>query len=150
MSYLCNRCLQLKELDLSRWDTSKATDMSGMFAGCGKLDSVSFCRWWNTEKVEKMAEMFKDCKKLKEIYLTGFDTGSVTDMKRMFSGCRSLEALGMRAASTALSPETQDIFRGCESLTSVEFPSNPLQARSIKTAAAAVIKANTEKRAHVR
>lgn len=59
----------MTELDLSKWETSSATDMNHMFANIGKnltsLDLSSF----DTSKVTSMAWMFYDCNKLETIYV---------------------------------------------------------------------------------
>ena len=51
MSGMFAGCTSLTTLDLSAWDTSKVTDMSGMFSGCFRL-SVN-CSNWDVSKVAR-------------------------------------------------------------------------------------------------
>ena len=60
MDTMFNRCKNLKELDLSGFDTSRVTNMSCMFAGC---DSLTY------------------------LDLSSFDTSSVASSLDMFTGC---------------------------------------------------------------
>lgn len=60
------RCESLTKLDLSNFDTSKVTNMGGMFEQCTnliKLDISSF----DTSNVTDMIHMFRNCKNLSEI-----------------------------------------------------------------------------------
>jgi surface protein len=38
--------------------------MSGMFSGCGSLESLPDISKWNTSKVTDMSDMFEDCNSL--------------------------------------------------------------------------------------
>jgi len=54
----------LESLDLSKWDTSKVTNMSSMFENCSVTDlSLSYgfnnSNYWDTSKVTNMSSMFK-------------------------------------------------------------------------------------------
>ena len=40
MSRMFYNCSALTSLDLSGWDTSKVTDMNGMFIGCDTLKTI--------------------------------------------------------------------------------------------------------------
>ena len=68
-------------IDLSSFNTSNVTDMSWMFAYsvATTLDLSSF----NTKNVNDMSFMF-DNSSATTIDLSGFDTSKVTDMERMF------------------------------------------------------------------
>lgn len=46
-------------LDLSKWDTSKVTDMSSMFLNCNNLTQIIVGDNWDTSKVINMASMFE-------------------------------------------------------------------------------------------
>ena len=66
---------------LNKFDTSKVTDMSGMFASAAtSLDLSSF----DTSKVTDMSGMFASAATILD--LSSFDTSKVTDMSQMFSG----------------------------------------------------------------
>ena len=76
-------------LDLSNFDTSKVTNMSGMFSEseATTLDLSSF----DTSKVTDMSYMFIYASNLKTIYVSSkFVTTAVTSSTSMFSGCTKL------------------------------------------------------------
>ena len=101
-------CYNLKEVDLSGLDTSKATNMSLMFSGPGHTDyspdkgySYNFSAPvietlnlsnFDTSNVTNMSKMFEGCAKLQILDLTSFDTSKVTEMKSMFY-CKALDTL---------------------------------------------------------
>ena len=74
------------KIDVAGLDTSKVTNMSGMFSDVyiGPLDLSSF----NTSNVTDMSGMFYKCVLRNALDLSSFDTGNVTDMQGMF--CSSL------------------------------------------------------------
>ncbi len=92
-SYMFQHLLALEELDLSYFDTSKATSFRGMFEGCEALTSIDVSNF-NTSNVTNMSYMFATSGQyhqsrmvLEEIIgLENFDTSNVTDMSNMFSG----------------------------------------------------------------
>ena len=69
----------LKEIDLTNFDTSKVETMHQMFYGCTTLTSVDMSNL-NTLKVNRLRSMFEGCSKLEHVDLTNFDTSSVTEM----------------------------------------------------------------------
>lgn len=75
--------------DLSHLDTSRFTNMGGMFVGCSKIESID---------------------------MSGLDTGSVTNMAEMFVGCYSLEKIKGLAYLLQGSVTSIPVFRFCSSL----------------------------------
>ena len=82
-------CRSLTSLDLSSFNTSNVTDMSGMFSGCSSLTSLDLSNF-NTSKVTKMWHMFNNCSILTSLDLSSFNTSKVTNMSRMFYNCKKL------------------------------------------------------------
>ena len=83
-------CSSLTSLDVSKFDTSKVTDMGRMFADCSSLTSLDVSKF-DTSNVTNMQWMFGDCFKLKTIYASNnFNTSQVSNSDNMFSGCTSL------------------------------------------------------------
>jgi surface protein len=89
----------IRELDLSSFDTSNVTDMSGMFANCIMLDSIDVSSF-NTSKVTDMSDMFL-LAPVEYLDLSGFDTSNVTDMSRMFCGSHihSIDTIGFNTGN---------------------------------------------------
>lgn len=69
---------------LENLDTSKVTDMGGMFRGCYKLKSLDLSGF-DTSKVTNMSDMFKGCSGLTSLNIPGWDTSKVISMRTMFN-----------------------------------------------------------------
>ena len=67
--------------------------MRCMFQGCMGLTTLNVSKW-NTSKVTDMSYMFNVCKTLASLDVTNFDTSNVTDMSYMFNGCTRLTTIG--------------------------------------------------------
>ena len=96
------------------FDTSKVTNMYGMFEGCTNLTSVPL---FDTSKVTNLNNMFKGCTKLTSVPL--FDTRNAVATAYMFNGCSSLTtipALDLRVCST-----NNYMFNGCKALTDIRI-----------------------------
>ena len=69
--------------NLSGWDVSKVTDMSGMFAGATAFNQ-DLSRWGSkTGNVTNMSDMFQEAIAF-NYNLSGWDVSKVTDMSGMF------------------------------------------------------------------
>ena len=83
----------LTSLDVSGFDTSGVTDMSGMFYGCKNLPTITGLENFDTSSVTNMAAMFRGCEKLTSLDLSSFNTSSVTNMSGMFATCYALTGI---------------------------------------------------------
>ena len=70
--------------DLSNFDTSNVTNMSYMLAGMNSLTFLDLSNF-NTSKVTDMSGMFDALSSLTSLDLSNFDTSKVTNMRYMFS-----------------------------------------------------------------
>jgi surface protein len=118
---LFSGCLLLKELpnNISEWDISNATDLSGVFYKCESLVSIPDISNWDTINVINMMSMFNNCKSLKSLpNLSKWNTSNVTNMVCMFSNCLSLGKLpkGMSNWNTSNVEKINDMFYKCKSL----------------------------------
>lgn len=102
------------------FDTSGATDMSGMFKYCWSLEEADL-QGINTANVTNMAEMFSCCASLWELDLTGFDTAKVTDMSWMFESCNCLEELDLSGFDTANVENMDHMFDWCGGLLELDL-----------------------------
>ena len=68
--------------------------MSGLFEGCSKLTELDLSSF-NTGKASDMYEMFYSCKNLKTLNLSSFNTEKVTRMNDMFGSCSKLTNLSL-------------------------------------------------------
>lgn len=120
MDFMFNKCSSLKSLDLSNWNLGNATNVCGMFSDCSSLKSIDISGW-NTSKVTKMYSMFSGCESLKSIDLSKWDTGKVTDMHWMFYDCISLEDLPISDWNTGNVMSMTWMFNKCRSLRSLDL-----------------------------
>ena len=115
-------CESLTSLDLSSFDTSNVTNISRMFCYCSNLTSINLSSF-DTSNVEAMTYVFDGCKKLKTIDLKSFNTEKVTYMSGMFVDCESLEELDLSNFNTSNVVSMSYMFRMCYSLKSVDLSS---------------------------
>ena len=115
MAGMFANCESLIELDLSNFNTKNVTSMEGMFSECKTLQVLDVSRF-DTSSVEDMFGMFSGCKNLKSLDVSRFDTSSVEDMCSMFSECESLEELDVSGFDTRNVTNMGHMFGGCESL----------------------------------
>ena len=56
-----SHCWELQALDVTKFDTSKVTDMSDMFYGCKELQTLDVSNF-DTSQVIYMSDMFGECR----------------------------------------------------------------------------------------
>ena len=115
MSHMFDGMKRVTHLDLSGFDTSNVTDMSGMFYWCTGLTSIKFGGEFDTSNVKNMSSMFSSVKSMKIIDLSEFDTQNVTDMSNMFTGnwdCLNSIIFGEKF-TTAKVTNMSSMFEGC-------------------------------------
>ena len=98
MTGMFSNCKALTSLDLSGFNTSNVTDMDDMFSHCNALTSLDLSGF-NTSNVTNMDVMFYECSGLTYLDLSGWDTSNVTDMNSIFSGCGALKTIRMVGCS---------------------------------------------------
>ena len=115
-------CQGLTNLDLSSFNTRNVTNMSGMFFHCENLQKVEL-RNFNSSNVTNMGDMFRFCRKLKDLDLSGFDTSKVTYMRFMFAVCESLTTLNLKNFNTSNVTDMVDMFYCCRALNALNISS---------------------------
>ena len=97
-------------------NTSKVTNMSGMFYGCSGLTSIDLSHF-NTSAVTNMQTMFLNCTQLTYLDLSSFNTSAVTNMNSMFYNCTKLETIIVGDGwSTENVTTSEYMFRFCSKL----------------------------------
>ena len=112
--------VELKTLDLSRFDTSNVTNMEYMFSHASKLTTLSLSNF-NTSKVTNMSNMFSRMYSLTGLNLSSFDTSKVTDMNHMFSEASKLISLDLSSFDTSNVTNMRDMFSYMHSLASLNL-----------------------------
>ena len=118
MSFMFYGC-GLQGLELNGFDTSNVTNMSFMFDGCENLKSLDLSSF-DTSNVTDMREMFSSCS-LSNIDLSRFDTSKVTNMTCMFDGCENLKSLDLSSFDTSNVTEMGSMFENCNQLESLDL-----------------------------
>ena len=113
MSEMFSGCSGLTSLNVSNFNTSAVTGMSGMFTNCSGLTSLNLSNF-NTSAVTGMYEMFSGCSGLTELNVSNFNISKVTDMRRMFYNCSGLKTI--LNPNTWRCEDSQSMFYGCTQL----------------------------------
>ena len=107
---------------LARLDTSGVGDMSSLFAGCKKLQSLDLSGF-DTSHVTDMGRMFQYCHSLVDLDLGSFDTSKVTSMSSMFEECLALNSVNLSSFDTSSVRYIGRMFRMTEALASLDLSS---------------------------
>ena len=127
-----NFCTNLKSIIFpEEFNTSNATDMTGMFQRCEKLESLDISMF-DVRNVEKMGSMFASCVLLANLDLSNFVTNKLNAVTYMFSGCESLTALDLSKFNTSKVENATAMFINCSGLESLNISS--FDAGKLKTA----------------
>lgn len=122
-TYMFDRCEELKNLDLSSFDTHRVQDMGGVFWECTNLESIQFDKEkFNTSNVKYFECMFYGCESLRSIDVSGFDTSNASGFTAMFQFCSSLTTLDLsnfvvkNVNDSRGTTSISDMFLGCSNL----------------------------------
>lgn len=86
-------CSNLKKIDVSNWDVSGVENMAFMFDGCSELKSIDV-KNWNTKNLKVTKYMFYKCEKLQQIDISNWDVSNIINMDKMFAFCKNLLNVG--------------------------------------------------------
>ena len=113
-------CSSLRSVNLSGLDTSKVTGMGGMFLACESLTSLDLSSL-DTSNVRIMGGMFDGCLSLSSLDLSSFNTSNVTDMNSMFGYCPELQTINLSSFDTSNTTGMSWMFWGCSKLQSLDL-----------------------------
>ena len=84
-------CTSLGYINVSGWNTTETKSMQQLFYGCSKLSKIESYHYIDTSKVTNMHGLFAYTGFIDfgtvNSYLYNWNTSKVTDMSRMFEGC---------------------------------------------------------------
>ena len=92
---------------------------AGWFYGFSEVESFEGLENLNTSGASSMAHMFNGCSKVKELDLSGFDTGHTIYTRYMFNGCAALTTIyASEAFDNLFDPDELQcsMFDGCVNL----------------------------------
>lgn len=126
MSSMFRNCGNLKQLDLSNFDTSAVEYMDQMFSRCINLEKLNISNF-DTSNVANMEQMFCSCERLQELDLSNFNTKNVKDMSKMFYKCKNLRTLDLSNFDVSNIKHLSDMFAGCKNLIKVKIKHSALK-----------------------
>ena len=71
-------CIELSELNVADWNTSRVTSLERTFCECRSLVELDVSRW-RTNRVTNMYKTFAGCYNLSEIGVGNWDVSKVTE-----------------------------------------------------------------------
>jgi len=116
-----NGLSNITQIDLSNFDFSEVTTMSGMFSGLSKVTKIKFNSKSKTIKNRNLEKIFNGCDLLESIDLSIFDTSLVTNMAYMFHGCYKMKSLNLLNFNTSLVEDMKNMFYGLGLLSSLDL-----------------------------
>ena len=93
-------------IDISNFDFSNVVSLNSMFNDCTNITSLTLPEEIDTSKVTNMGGMFFACSSLEQLDLSKFDTSNVLSMQMMFKGCQDLNYLNISSFDTSKLDET--------------------------------------------
>ena len=112
-----NQMLNLKEIEgIEYLNTSEVTDMTSMFFGCSSLTSIDVSHF-DTRKATSMHSMFRNSG-ITSLDLSNFETWDVVLMSSMFQDCSSLQTIYVSGGwgTASLTDNGSYMFEGCTNL----------------------------------
>lgn len=122
MSYMFSGMKNLRNLNVSNFNTTQVTNMFAMFSSTSKLTSLDISTF-NTSNITNMGSIFSGMSSLIELKLSGIDTQNVINFTNMFSGVSSLSSLDLSGFNTSSAINMSSMFDGAKSLISLDISS---------------------------
>ena len=119
MRLMFYECYNLANLDVSKWDTSQVTSLYGTFYTCSDLANLDVSNW-DTSKVTDMNGTFYECHNLANLDVSKWNTGKVTDMKDTFNSCEKVASLDVSKWDTSNVTTMSGTFADCKALTKLD------------------------------
>ena len=129
LTYAYESCNGITSLNTTGWDTSKVTNMAGMFTGCAYLTSIDVSGF-DTSNVTNMYKMFGSNldvlgdplinMSFTNINVSGLDTSKVTNMGVMFTGCGKLTSIDVSNWDVSNVTNIGAMFCKCSGLTTLD------------------------------
>ena len=94
MSHLFFFCTSLKEINLSKFNTTNVEYICYMFYGCRSLTELNLYNF-NTNNSIDMRSIFEKCTYLKKLNISNFLINRNVNTKNMLKNCKSLEELDL-------------------------------------------------------
>lgn len=107
--------MKFKYLDVGKWDTSSAKNLSHLFYGCALLTNIEVGNW-DVSNVTTFSHMFADCYSLKTIDFSKWETSSVESFDALLNDCHSLVVIDVSGLDTKTCLQFSQMFEACINL----------------------------------
>ena len=112
LASMFGHCLYLETVDVSHFNTSKVTTFNQLFVNDHMINHLDVSGW-DTSSAVDMYKIFRDCPSLEHLDVSHWDTSNVTNMAYMFSNCRVLKDLDLSHFNTSKVTNMVDMFSHC-------------------------------------
>lgn len=111
-------CINLKRVDISKWDVSCVHTVLGLFDGCSNIESVGNLKNWTFKRLTNTGTMFRGCNKLTYVGdLSNWNMRGVQISYAMFADCLLLDDIGdISDWHISDSQDTREMFKNCKRL----------------------------------
>lgn len=107
---------KLVSIDFTNFIATGLAAMSNMFSGCTKLTTLTNISGFNTSRVTDMYGVFDGCSSLTSLNLSSWNVSSVTTTQNMFNGCTNLSSIQISRWDFNKLINTTSMFNGCTKL----------------------------------
>ena len=109
-------------IDISHFDTSNVTDMSYMFTNLQKTTDIN-APFLNVKKVNNIYQIFQGCENLQYLNLTGWELDSITSMNGLFHNLPKLTSLNLNSFTTKNVTNMSYMFANTKKLANLDLSS---------------------------
>ena len=115
---LFNGCINLKEINGTKWNADNITNMSYVFNRCESLEEIHLGKNFTTNNVKNMCGLFNGCTKLKKVpsAISGGNIQNVEDISIMFQGCQALTNIDIKKYNFSNVKDMSGLFSKCSGL----------------------------------
>ena len=111
-----------RSINIRNFDTSNVTNMSDMFSGLHETTSLDLSNL-NVKKVNVISRIFLDCRKLQDLNLSGWELDSVISMDGLFSNLPALTSLNLSNFKTKNVNSMRYMFAATKDLVNLNLSS---------------------------
>ena len=103
------------------------------FYSCSNLENIVGMEYLNTSKVTNMEGMFYNCSNLKSLNVSNLSTSNVANMSSMFEGCSNLVSLYLENFNMGTVKWVDNMFKDCSNLTTIYAKENFLLGNNVQS-----------------
>lgn len=123
-----NSCLQLQTIyGLHNWNPISATSFLAMFGGSTQLTDIGDISHWSTPDLTTTYEMFHGLYRMESFDLHYWNTPILNNAYGMFDGCSNSRVIDISGINTTNITDARYMFSGCDALEYVILEGNDIK-----------------------